>query len=182
MKQPLFSQVSRALTQTVTLASLTVLATIATTNQPSYARGATFYCSKSQGVPVTFARTQDGRKVTIIRWTSNAYFPPPWTAQRRCVEVSKRFQRSNDKGTLKNITTGMLRGEPVVCAGTSQNSRCTDDNLLFTLKRGINPNATLRRLLDRRGLAAGNTLHESASDTININFEDYINNATVESD
>ncbi|MBD2132318.1 MULTISPECIES: COP23 domain-containing protein [unclassified Sphaerospermopsis] len=125
MTQSLFSQVWIGVTRTVTLASLTVLATTAVSNQPSYAGSATFYCGKSKGVPVTFARTQDGRKVTIVRWTSNNYFPPPWTAQRRCVEVSKRFQRSNDNGTLKNITTGTLNGEPVVCAGTSQNPNCT---------------------------------------------------------
>jgi Circadian oscillating protein COP23 len=181
MKKCLLRQLVTALTRTVTLASLTALATTAAIN-PSYARSTTFYCGKSKGVPVTFARTQDGRKVTIVRWTSNAYFPPPWTAQRRCVEVSRRFQRSNDNGTLKNITTGTLRGEPVVCAGTSQNPRCANDNLLFTLKRGVNPTATLRRLLDRRGLAAGNTLNESASDTINIDFELYLDNATVEPD
>ena len=110
MKHRLFSQVLIGLTGTVTLASLTALTTIATTNQPSYAEGTTFYCGKSKGIPVTFVRTQDSRKVTIVRWTSNAYFPPPWTAQRRCDEVSRRFQRSNDNGTLKNITTGKMRG------------------------------------------------------------------------
>jgi hypothetical protein len=182
MKQRVFSQVWKGLTQTVTLASLTALTTIATINQPSNAQGTTFYCGKSKGVSVTFARTQDGRKVTIVRWTSNNYFPPPWTAQRRCEEVSRRFQRSHDNGTLKNITTGTLRGEPVVCAGTSQNTACTGNNLLFTLKRGVNPGATLRRLLDRRGLAAGNTLNESAGDTINIDFQLYLDNATVEPD
>ena len=182
MKQRLFSQGWIGVTQAVILASLTALTTIATTNQPSYAKGETFYCGKSKGIPVTFVRTQDSRKVTIVRWTSNAYFPPPWTAQRRCDEVSRRFQRSNDNGTLKNITTGTLRGEPVVCAGTSQNTACTSNNLLFTLKRGVNPSATLRRLLDRRGLAAGNTLNESAGDTINIDFQLYLDNATVEPD
>ncbi|MBK1988767.1 COP23 domain-containing protein [Sphaerospermopsis aphanizomenoides BCCUSP55] len=183
MNKPFSRQLFAALMRTVTLASLTALATTSVINQPSYAGSATFYCGKSKGLPVTFARTQDGRKVTIIRWTSNAYFPPPWTAQRRCEEVSRRFQRSNDNGTLKNITTGIVNGEPVVCAGTSQNPNCTSSNLLFTLKRGVNPSATLRRLLDRRGLAAGNNpLDESASDTINIDFERFLESATVEPD
>ncbi|WP_071189921.1 COP23 domain-containing protein [Trichormus sp. NMC-1] len=182
MKRSLFRQLVTYVMQSVTLGSLTALATTAAINQPSYAGSATFFCGKSKGVPVTFARTQDGRKVTIVRWTSNNYFPPPWTAQRRCVEVSRRFQRSNDNGTLKNITTGTLRGEPVVCAGTSQNPRCVDDNLLLTLKRGVNPTDTLRRLLDRRGLAAGNILNEYDRDTINIDFELYLDNATVEPD
>ncbi len=46
MKQRVFSQVWKGLTQTVTLASLTALTTIATINQPSYAQGTTFYCGK----------------------------------------------------------------------------------------------------------------------------------------
>ena len=182
MKQRLFSQGWIGLTQVVILAPLTALTTIATTNQPSHAKGETFYRGKSKGIPVTFARTQDSRKVTTVRRTPNAYFPPPWTAQRRRDEVPRRFQRSNDNGTLKNITTGTLRGEPVVCAGTSQNTARTSNNSLPTPKRGVNPSATLRRPLDRRGLAAGNTPNESAGDTINIDFQLYPDNATVEPD
>ena len=184
MKQRLFSQRWIGLTQTLILASLTTLTTIATINQPSHAKGETFYCgkSKSKGTPVTFVRTQDGRKIGMINWTSNNYFPPPYTAQERCEIVSRKFQQSNNNGTLKNITTGMLRGYPVVCAGTSQKPTCTDDNLLFTLKRGVNPSATLRRLLDNKGLAAGNRLNESAGNTINIDFQLYLDNATVEPD
>ncbi|WP_233467068.1 hypothetical protein [Dolichospermum flos-aquae] len=63
MKQRLFSQGWIGLTQIVILASLTALTTIATTNQPSHAKGETFYCGKSKGIPVTFVRTQDSRKV-----------------------------------------------------------------------------------------------------------------------
>ncbi|MFM2061698.1 MAG: hypothetical protein RLZZ507_1368 [Cyanobacteriota bacterium] len=70
MTQSLFSQVWIGVTRTVTLTSLTVLATTAISNQPSYARSATFYCGKSKGVPVTFARTQDGIKRAIIHSTT----------------------------------------------------------------------------------------------------------------
>jgi hypothetical protein len=54
MKQRLFSQWWIGLAQTVTLASLTAFTTIATTNQPSHAKGQTFYCGKSKGIPITF--------------------------------------------------------------------------------------------------------------------------------
>ena len=179
MTQSLFSQVWIGVTRTVTLASLTVLATTAVSNQPSYAGSATFYCGQSKGVPVTFARTQDGRKRAIIHWTSNAYFPPPWTAQRRCEEVSRRFQRSYDNGTLKNINPGVLKNQPVICAGTRLNAPCTDNNLLFTLKRGSDPSVTLSRLLDQRGLAAGRILSETG---FNVDFQLFLENATVEPD
>ncbi|MBD2363424.1 hypothetical protein H6G36_19885 [Anabaena minutissima FACHB-250] len=164
--------------------SLTTLAIALLTisiSQPSHAGSTTFYCAKSKGVPITFARTQDGKKVPIVRWVSS-YFPPPWTAQRRCVEVSRRFQINYDNGRLRRIKTGVLRGEPVVCAAVNQNSSCTDTTLLFTLKRGVNPNAVVRRLFDRRGLAAGNALNESAgSSAVDIDFDIYLQNTTIDS-
>ncbi|MBD2355632.1 hypothetical protein H6G41_13565 [Tolypothrix sp. FACHB-123] len=167
--------------QALLLSLLVFCVTIALSlKQPTYAGETTFYCGKSKGVPVTFARTQDGRKVPMVRWSSNNYFPPPWTAQRRCQEVSRRFQKNYDNGTLRNIKTGTLRGELVICAAKSQNSACTDSTLLFTLKRGANSSLTVRKLFDRRGLAAGNVLSESADDSMNIDFDAYLNNATVE--
>ncbi|MEA5602258.1 COP23 domain-containing protein [Nostoc sp. UHCC 0252] len=164
----------------VATASLAAFTTTVSINHPSYAEGTTFYCGKSNGVSVTFARTQNGRKVPMIKWTSQNYFSQEWTVERRCQEVSRRFQRSYDNGTLKYIRTGTLRGEPVVCAATKENAPCTDSSLLFTLKRGSNAKVTLRRLLNRRGLVAGNVLNESGGDNLNINFDVYLNNVTDE--
>src|SRR5690348_15669534 len=96
----------------VAIASLTVSTITTIISQPSYARGTTFFCAKSKGIPITFARTQDGRKVPMIRWISQDYFSQQWPVERRCQEVSRRFQRSYDNGTLKYIKTGTLRGEP----------------------------------------------------------------------
>ncbi len=165
----------------IAIASLTVLTTTTTIGQPSYAGGTTFYCEKSKGIPITFARTQDGRNVPMIRWVSQEYFSKEWTGERRCQEVSRRFQRSYDNGTLKYIRTGILRGESVVCAAINQNAACTDSTLLFTLRRGSNARDTVRRLLNRRGLVAGNVLNESSEEALNIEFDAYLNNATVES-
>ncbi|AUT03338.1 hypothetical protein CLI64_24595 [Nostoc sp. CENA543] len=158
----------------LTLITVIVAATITTIDTPSYAQSTTFYCGKSKGLPVTFARTQDGRKLPVIRWTSNNYFPPPWTAQRRCVEVSQRFQRSYNNRTLKYISSGILNKQPVVCAGISKDTVCTSDNLLFTLKRGANPKAVVTRILDNRGLADGLVHSESESDDITVDFDLYL--------
>ncbi|WP_309245601.1 COP23 domain-containing protein [Desmonostoc muscorum] len=164
----------------IVIASLSAFTTTATMNEPSYAGGTTFYCGKSKGVPVTFARTQNRRNVPMIKWSSQDYFPKEWTNERRCKEVSRRFQRSYDNGTLKYIKTGTLRGETVVCAAANQNATCTDSTLLFTLKRGSNAKLTMRRLLNRRGLVAGNVLNETSEDTVNIDFDEFLNNATDE--
>lgn len=141
--------------------------------QPSYAGNTTFYCEKNNGIPTTFARTEDGIKLGIIRWVSNYGASQQWTPEKRCYEVSRRFQVNYDRGTLKFITTGYIRGVPVICASNQPNASCTDDTLLFSLKPGTNPNGTLRRLLDRRALATGNAINES-SQQIYVNFEKYL--------
>ncbi len=168
MKQRLFSQVLTG----VAIA----FSTTATLNQASYAEGATFYCGKSNGEPTTFVRTQDGKKLPMIRWVSD-YFTG-LTPQQRCQQVSRRFQRSYDNGTLRYIKAGMLNGQPVVCAASEKNAACTDRTLLFTLKRGSDPDATARQLFDRRALAAGNTVNQSGGDKsnepVNIDVEAYL--------
>ncbi|TAH20339.1 MAG: hypothetical protein EAZ09_14390 [Oscillatoriales cyanobacterium] len=60
--------------------------TAALFSQPSRAGNNSFFCATLNRQPVTFARNSRG-SVPLVRWTSNSYFPPPWTAQRRCQEV-----------------------------------------------------------------------------------------------
>jgi len=156
--------------------------TTATFNQPSNAEDTTFLCETIKGVPTTIASTSRGY-VPMIRWVSSNYFPPPWTPQRRCVEVSQRFQRNYENGTLEIIKTGTLNGETVVCAASSADDDCTDSTLLFTLKRESNANLAVLRLLDRRGLAGGNVLNESACKEdcpITIDVAEYLNKVPVD--
>ncbi|MBW4646107.1 MAG: COP23 domain-containing protein [Goleter apudmare HA4340-LM2] len=179
MRQKLLAEVL-TITKICMAFLLAASATTLSTSQPSYARGLTFFCRQHKGVPVTFARTQDGKSIPVVNWVSNSYFPPPWTAQKRCLEVSRRFQKNYDNGNLRNISIGKIRGEPVICAANKPNTPCTDSTLLFTLKRGANPSETVRRLFDRRALAAGNTLDESGTEEITIDFDAYLKNATGE--
>lgn len=144
--------------------------TSATITQPGYAQNATYYCGTSRGAPATFARTTRG-DIPIIRWVSTD-LPPPLTAQQRCEEVSRRFQVYHDNGTLKYITTGQMDGQPAICVANRQGGDCT--GLLFTLKPGSNPKRTLLRLLDRRGLAGGNTLNETGTRRIYVDVTDYL--------
>src|SRR5579883_465904 len=149
-----------------------------TLNKPSYAEGATFYCNQSDGVPTTFVRTQDGKSVPIIHWVSNYISHGRLTPVRRCQEVSRRFQSNYDNGTLKFIKAGMLNGQPVVCAAAQKKAACTERTLLFTLLNGSDPDATARKLFDRRALAAGNAVNQSGgdetNDPVNIDVEAYL--------
>jgi hypothetical protein len=175
-----WSKLSIRIAKALTIASLTILSTTVTFNQPSYAQATTFFCGQNKGVPATMARTQRG-DVVMVRWVSK-YFSSNWSPQRRCVEVARRFQRSYDNGTLKTIISGTINGLPTICAAANSNDPCTNKTLLFTLKRGTNPSDAARRLMDIRGLASGNILNESSSDTLNLDFETYLNNAEVQSE
>ncbi|MBD2775756.1 COP23 domain-containing protein [Iningainema tapete] len=158
------------------------LSATATLNQPSYAQGATFYCDKSNGVPTTFARTQDGKNLPMIRWVTDYFQGTSLTPLRRCQEVSRRFQSNYDNGTLRYIKAGMLKGLPVVCAAAQLDATCTDRTLLFTLKAGSNPDATARQLFDRRALAAGQIVNQGGKtsnepvniEPVNIDVEAYL--------
>jgi hypothetical protein len=175
-------QNARIAINSLSIVSLTALGTISLLNLPSYAQTATFFCGTSKGIPVTYARTPRGN-VPMIRWLDNSSFGGNWNRQRRCEDVSQRFQRNYDNGTLQTIATGTLNGYPVICAASSQDEPCTENTLLFTLKSGANASRVVQRLLDKRGLAAGTLVNQSACEgdcPTYINFETYLSNATPE--
>jgi hypothetical protein len=120
--------------------TLAVCAT-ATTNQPSHAQSNKFFCSQLGGVWNTFVQTPRGN-VRMIRWVTET--SPPWTPLRRCQEVTARFQRYHDNGTLKYVKTGKVNNQNVICTTTRPSDSCNRDNVLFTLQQGSNPENTLR--------------------------------------
>jgi hypothetical protein len=120
---------------------------------PADARAKSFLCSNIGGVPTTIAATADGRSVPVIRWTSNAFDAAGWSPERRCKDVSVRFENYNRQGRLKFITTGRMNDLPVICTTSSVGGGC--DGLLYTLKPGQNATTTLRNLLDVRVKARG---------------------------
>jgi Circadian oscillating protein COP23 len=181
MRQGLFSQ---GLTRFLTIfgiASLTAFSVNALMNQQSYAVNNTFFCEKKNGVPTTFARTSEGKKIPMIRWISEGDFSRRLSPLQRCQDVSRRFQKNLDNGNLRTIVTGTLNGLPVVCAAVSTNDGCTNSTILFTLKRGANPRLAVQRLLDRRGLANGEIQNQSNDNTqIYVDFDTYLNNVSAE--
>jgi hypothetical protein len=122
------------------------------------ARG--FICGISGGAPSTNAVKSDGKQVAVIRWTSNRFDSAGWTPERRCQEVSARFDQYFKEGRLKYLTTGRMNGVPVICTALNQGGAC--DGLLYTLKPGQNATATLESLLEVRNKATG-PLNETSS-------------------
>ena len=126
-----------------------------------------FVCTSSDGVPATVARTPGG-DVPVILWKYTGF--RGYTPQQRCLEVSNRFQRFYDNGTLKFMATGRMNRENVVCVTERESAPCS--GLLFTLRPRVNPNDTLKELLAVRNNAGG-YLNETG-DRIYINMEEYL--------
>ncbi len=146
------------------LATATIVGEIALFSMPSQAVTAatSFVCGKSKGTPATVARTKKG-DVPIVIWSSEGFSKSGFTPQVRCQQVSARFQSLYRSGQLKYITAGTLNNIPVLCATREQTGTCTQQNLLYTLKPGADPQAVIRNLMDVRNRATSSGINESAT-------------------
>lgn len=151
------------------------LVSLASVQAGADARG--FVCGVSNRSPATTAVKADGGRVPVIRWTSTTFDSAGWSQQRRCEEVSKRFDNFLKQGRLAYITTGRINGLPVICTAASKSGAC--DGLLYTLKPGQNATATLRDLLDIRVKARG-PLNET-SERLYVSLSELINAADANS-
>jgi hypothetical protein len=71
------------------------------------AKEASFVCSQVDGVYTTVAKIKDS-DIPIIKWVSNDFDTAGWVPEKRCAEVSGRFQTYYQAGSLKYITTGQI--------------------------------------------------------------------------
>lgn len=153
MRQGLFDQVLIGCSSSFTIALLSVLATTASINQPSYANGNKFFCAKEKDVPVTKIRTSRGNQ-SFIRWVVTDFkgYPP----QKRCQLVSAKFQRYYDNGRFYITSRDNFEGYPVLCISNQKGGSCLRENVLVTLKPGTDTGRVLRQILDfRRGAGDG---------------------------
>jgi len=162
------------LAASISLLSAGFLADIA--NAASNTRG--FVCGSSGGAPSTNAIKTDGKQVPVIRWTSNVFDSAGWSPERRCQEVSARFDQYFKEGRLTYLTTGRVNGVPVICTAQSRGGAC--DGLLYTLKPGQNATATLQNLLEIRVKARG-PLNETSS-RLYISLDELMNTAQANAD
>ena len=121
----------------------------------------TISCMNADGVPATVVQTKSGKQVPIIYWKSQAFSGSGWTPERRCQEVSARFQSYHSSGTLEYITTGRMNGLPVICVAKTDGGACA--GLLYTLKPGQNATATLKKLFDVRTKPGAAPLEETTA-------------------
>ena len=111
-------------------------------------------------LPLSF-KPKTGKQVPIIYWKSQTFSSSGWTPERRCQEVSARFQHYHSSGTLEYITTGRMNGLPVICVAQTDGGACA--GLLYTLKPGQNATATLKKLFEIRNKPGAAPLEETTA-------------------
>ena len=137
------------------------LAPLGLRGNTSSALASSISCLNADGVPATVVQTKTDKQVPIIYWKSTTFSGAGWTPERRCQEVSSRFQSFHAAGNLDYITTGRMNGMPVICVAKSDGGACA--GLLYTLKPGQNATATLQKLFDIRSKPGAAPLEETTA-------------------
>jgi hypothetical protein len=135
--------------------------TATTLRDAGQAQTTQFICTRINGVYTTLAKRTNGNDRPVIRWVSNDFEQKGYTTEKRCQEVSNRFQTYHVSGDLNYLTTGQMNGQPVICTTPQRYGAC--DKLLFTVRPGVNPQRTLRRLLAVRVKSTVGALNESTA-------------------
>ncbi|MGK7947135.1 MAG: COP23 domain-containing protein [Microcystaceae cyanobacterium] len=107
-----------------------------------------YNCVITQQTPRTVVDTRRG-KIELIVWKSQ-FFGSQWSPERRCQEVTRRFQFFSDTGNLKYVTTGKINGYNVICVGDQRTKgyTCRRDGLLITLEPSDHPPSVMKELFD----------------------------------
>lgn len=129
--------------------------------RPAHAQTTQFVCAQVNGVYTTVAKRTTGADRPVIRWISSDFEQKGYTTAKRCQEVSNRFQRYHSSGDLNYLTTGKMNGQPVICTTPQRYGACA--KLLFTVRPGVNPQHTLRKLLAVRIKSSVRPLSESTA-------------------
>ncbi len=122
--------------KTLLFASLLTVATITpfsmpmvqANNEVKFVCGESFDPETSKRLPTTFAWTPRG-KIAVIRWETDVF--ANYSPERRCKEVSPRFQEAYDNNTINLLTNGIMNNQPVICTAKEYDEGC--NTLLITL-------------------------------------------------
>ncbi|OCR02029.1 hypothetical protein BCD67_07585 [Oscillatoriales cyanobacterium USR001] len=127
-------------------------ATVTSTTSPT--TSSRFYCGMSNGQPATLLSSIRGITPLII-WEKPDLISG-LSPEQRCEEISARFQRFYDSGSLRYLTTGTVGNQPVLCAVSEINTPCSLSNVLIPLSPGTDAKSVLKKFIDLNiGLSAG---------------------------
>ncbi|OKH30223.1 hypothetical protein NIES2101_42640 [Calothrix sp. HK-06] len=146
----------------------------------------TFFCregldkASGKNIPFTVAWVPERNKhVRFVGWKSDFFEKNGWTPQKRCQEVTERFNKMYENGRLNYLASGSDKGYPIICGLLNKEDNCNADNLLFTLKYGSQTKVVLEQLIDIAEGKARNIIYQNSGQQIHVSVRDILNNATV---
>ncbi len=132
---------------------------------------------ETKRLPTTYA-WYNGNKHALIRYTKNL---GQYTPQRRCDEISPRFQEAYDNESLIYLTNSIMNNQPVICSAKKYAGECV--TMLLTVSPGDDPIEVLNELTDALyGRRVGPIRESSGTPQIyyRIDLEEALRNAPVE--
>lgn len=158
----------------LTGSALVLSVSACSSNSPS--EKVTFSCETRKGVATTVAETSRG-DIPVISWVSDFGSEVGYTPEKRCEEVSNRFQQYYNKSVLNFVTTGRQNNQNIICVSTEKGGAC--QGLLFTLKPSDNPSQVIQQMFEVAGYASG-PLEQSSSSGIYVDIQNLLATAPVE--
>jgi Circadian oscillating protein COP23 len=146
----------------------------------------TFFCkdvydqASGQKIPATFAWIPERQgNITVVGWKSQFFAKRGWNAQKRCADITPKFQQAFDSGRLQYLTTGASSGYPVVCAIAKQEDACNSTSQLFTLKPHDQPALVLQQLMDVLTGKASDMLLQSSDGKTYVPMQEFFKKAPL---
>jgi Circadian oscillating protein COP23 len=175
---------SLALTSAIALPLLSV--TLPAVSQPKGPDQLTFFCKEvydqasGQKIPATFAWIPERQgNITVVGWKSQYFAKKGWNAQKRCADITPKFQQAYNAGRLHYLTTGASSGYPVVCAIAKQEDACDSTSQLFTLKPHDQPTLVLQQLMDVLTGKASDMLLQSSDGKTFVSMQEFFKKAPL---
>lgn len=105
---------------------------------------ARFFCDKDKtGIPTTFAETPKDTQ-PVIRWKSEIFKDSGYNPQKRCEEVSVKFQHAENNGGFRYLISEKQNNLPVICISDKEDGAC--NLMLFTVTPPDTVDTVLRKL------------------------------------
>jgi Circadian oscillating protein COP23 len=146
----------------------------------------TFFCkdvydqASGQKIPATFAWIPERQgNISVVGWKSQYFAKKGWNAQKRCADITPKFQQAFDAGRLQYLTTGTTNGYPVVCAIAKQEDACNSTSQIFTLKPHDQPALVLQQLMDVLTGKASDMLLQGSDGKTFVSMQEFFKRAPI---
>jgi len=157
------------------------------TSSESHPNKVTFLCreefdtASGEKIPATIAWIPERKgHVYVIGWKSEYFNKGGWTPEKRCQEVTKKFQAAYEQGHLNYLFYGKgEKGYPIICGLANQGESCNSNHQLFTVKSGSNPEQILQGLINTLEGNASEPILQSSGEQIYIDVQNILKKAPL---